>query len=92
MSTFFIIWLGQFLSSIGSGLTAFALGIYVYQTTGSATGYSSVMMLAFLPSVLLRPIGGVVTDMIGTRLAMLIGDIGSAGSILLILLLMHAGS
>lgn len=91
MRTFVIIWLGQFFSSIGSGLTAFALGIYVYQTTGSATGYSSVMMLAFLPSVLLRPIGGVVTDMIGTRLAMLIGDIGSAGSILLILLLMHAG-
>lgn len=92
MSRFLIVWLGQFISCIGSGLTAFALGIYVFQMTGSATSYSTVMLLAFLPSVLLRPIGGVITDMIGRRLSMIIGDLGSAAGILFILLMMFAGS
>lgn len=41
-SRFLIIWLGQLISNIGSGLTAFALGIYIFQLTGSATNYSLI--------------------------------------------------
>ena len=31
------LWAGQTVSIFGSGLTAFALGVWVYQTTGSVT-------------------------------------------------------
>jgi len=34
---FLVIWIGQLISCIGSGLTAFALAVYVYDLTGSAT-------------------------------------------------------
>lgn len=34
MKKFLIIWTGELLSTIGSGLTAFGLGVYVYQQTG----------------------------------------------------------
>gem|GEM_PF-1566294 len=35
--TFAILWGGQFVSAIGTFLTDFALGIYVYRQTNSAT-------------------------------------------------------
>lgn len=35
MKKFLMIWSGELISSIGSGMTAFALSVYVYQTNGS---------------------------------------------------------
>lgn len=37
MKTFFIIWIGQLISMIGSGLTSFALGVWIFEQTGVAT-------------------------------------------------------
>ena len=31
---YLLIWLGTFISEIGTGMTSFALGIYTYQLTG----------------------------------------------------------
>ena len=45
-SVFLVIWFGQFISSIGSGLTSFGLNVYVFQKTGSATACSAVMLCA----------------------------------------------
>lgn len=35
MKKFLVIWMGELISNIGSGMTAFALSVYVYQQTGS---------------------------------------------------------
>ena len=59
---FLIVWLGDFISTIGSGLTAFALGVYVFKLTGQATSVGMVVLFTFLPALLLRPIGGVLAD------------------------------
>lgn len=40
MKTFFVIWLGQLLSMIGSGLTGFALGVWIFEQTGQATPFA----------------------------------------------------
>lgn len=32
MKKFLLIWSGELISSIGNGMTAFALSVYVYQT------------------------------------------------------------
>lgn len=82
---FTTIWVGQMLSGLGSGITAFALGIFVYQQTGSATNFSLVTLCLFVPSVLLRPIGGVFADRFDRRIMIIIGDIGSATGIVFIL-------
>jgi len=89
---FIIVWIGQLISSIGSGLSAFALGIYVFQKTHTATSYSLIVLFAFLPSFLLRPIGGTLSDRIDRRLLMIIGDLGSAIGLVFILIMMYAGA
>lgn len=89
-SLFLVVWAGQLLSKIGSGVSAFALGVYLLQTTGATSAYSFLLMAAFLPSVLLAPVGGVIADRKDRRLMMATGDLGSAlgmGFILVMLLL-----
>ncbi|MHB8062128.1 MAG: MFS transporter, partial [Ruminiclostridium sp.] len=84
---FLIIWAGEFLSTIGSGLTAFALGIYAFKMTGQATSATMVTLLTFLPAFLLRPIGGVLADRIDRRILMIFGNLGCALGIGLVFLL-----
>lgn len=81
---FLLLWIGQCLSTIGSGLTAFALGVFAFETTQSATSYALVLLCAFLPSIALRPLGGVLADRMDRRVAMMIGDVGSALGVLFI--------
>lgn len=88
---FLIIWIGQLLSNIGSGLSAFALGIYVFQLTGSATHYSLILLSSFLPSLLLKPIGGTLADRVNRKILMMIGDFGSAAGIAFIIAMMTLG-
>ena len=77
-SKFLTVWSGQFLSMVGSGLTGFALGVYAFERTQMATSTALVILLSFVPSLLLRPFGGVLADRFDRRLMMIIGDLGSA--------------
>jgi len=79
-----IIWFGELISSIGSGMTAFAVSIYVYQLTGSATLVSITALLAYLPTIILSPVGGVLADRYDRRLMMILGDSLSALGLLYI--------
>jgi len=74
MKKFVVIWIGELVSSIGSGMTAFAISIYIYGQTGSATLVSMATLLAFLPTVLLSPVGGILADRYDRRLMMILGD------------------
>jgi len=89
LKRFLIIWIGQFISSIGSGLTAFAIGVYAFQKTNSAVVYSAIILFAFLPSYILKPIGGTLSDRFNRRLMMIIGDLGSAAGIVFILIMFY---
>lgn len=89
--SFLIIWLGQLLSAIGSGLTAFALGVYVFQKTQSTTSFSLVILCSFLPSFLLLPFSGVLADRFDRKRMMIIGDSGSIAGLLFILFFMLTG-
>lgn len=85
-SKFLIIWLGQLISNIGSGLTAFTLGVFVFERTHSATSYALIIFFSFLPSLLLKPVGGVLADRYNRRFMMIIGDLGSAFGLVFILI------
>ena len=92
MKKFLMIWSGELISSIGSGMTAFALSVYVYQTTGSATYVSLITLLAYLPTVLLSPLGGVLADRYDRRLLMIIGDLFSGLGLAYVLWNIQIGS
>ncbi|NLC93592.1 MAG: MFS transporter, partial [Treponema sp.] len=78
-------WSGEFISAIGSGLTSFGLGIFVYKLTGNAISMTLVTLLGFLPSLLLSAPSGVLADRYDRRLLMILGDSLSAIGIVLIL-------
>lgn len=91
MKKFMTIWVGEFISSIGSGMTAFAVAIYVYQQTASVTLVSLVALLAFLPMILLSPVGGILADRYDRRLMMILGDSLSVLGLLIIFVSIQTG-
>ncbi|MGE8035892.1 MFS transporter [Lysinibacillus sp. NPDC093692] len=88
---FLLLWSGQLISAIGSGLTAFGLGIYVFQQTGKVSAMALVTLLAFMPSLLLSPVAGVLADRYDRRLLMVLGDSLSAIGLVYILICMLSG-
>jgi MFS transporter, DHA3 family, macrolide efflux protein len=88
---FLIVWAGQMVSAIGTGLSAFTLGVYAFRTTGLATSYALIVLFGVLPSFLLKPIGGVLADHFDRRLLIVISDLGGAAGLVFILFIMSAG-
>ena len=90
-SRFLLLWAGELVSAIGSGLTSFGLGVYVFRQTGSAADMALVTLLAFLPMLLLSVPAGVLADRYDRRLLMMVGDGCSALGILYIFYCMQTG-
>jgi MFS family permease len=91
-SRFLYIWFGQFVSIIGTGLTVFSLGVYVYQQTDTASSYVFILMCVFLPPFLLKPYGGILADRYDRRLMMVAGDLGATLGLLFIFFMMLKGN
>jgi MFS family permease len=92
MTVFILIWFGQVVSLMGSSLTGFALGVWVYQLTGSTTQYSFIIVCSRLPGIAIAPIAGALIDRWDRRWAMIFSDVGAGLSILGIALLYFAGA
>src|SRR5687768_271961 len=86
--TFIAIWLGQLVSLIGTGLTNFALGVWIYQRTGSATQLTIIYLFGALPAILTLPLAGALVDRWSNRRAMLFSNIGAGVSTLPLVLLL----
>jgi DHA3 family macrolide efflux protein-like MFS transporter len=88
LGPFLVIWSGQLVSMIGSGLTTFALGIWVFQRTGSVTRFALISLFAMLPGILAAPAAGVYTDRWNRATAMILADLmAGIGSLFLAALL-----
>lgn len=90
-SKFIILCFGGLVAAIGNGLTSFGLGVYVFEQTGSTSSKALISLLAFLPSLLLTPLAGVLADRFDRRLLMILGDGFSALGILFIFLCFSRG-
>jgi MFS family permease len=90
MRTFTIIWIGQLVSTIGSGLTNFAIAVWVYRRTGSATQFTMVALFGALPSILISPLTGALADRWNRRRTMIFSNLGSGLTTLAIVLLLYA--
>lgn len=91
LKSFFIIWFGQSISLIGSGLTGFALGVWVYQRTGSVTQFALISLFTTLPGIVFSPVAGALVDRWDRRLAMILSDSGAGACTLSIALLVLSG-
>ncbi len=92
MRTYITIWLGQVASLLGSSLSGFALGVYVYTLTGSTTDFALISLFAVLPRVLVAPVAGVIVDRYDRRKVMIAGDAVAGLSTAVLALLYLTGS
>ena len=91
MRTFLTIWAGQFVSLIGSGLTGFGIGVWLYQETGSVTLLALNDLFFILPQMLFSPFAGALVDRWDRRTAMIVSDAGAGASTLFLALMLWAG-
>jgi DHA3 family macrolide efflux protein-like MFS transporter len=81
---FQMIWAGQLCSAIGSSLTGFVLGVWVFQTTGSATQFAIIFMASTLPGIIVAPFAGAVVDRYDRRALMVVSN--AAGGVVIAVL------
>ncbi len=89
---FTLVVIGQIISLFGNATLRFALPLYLLNLTGSSALYGTVMACAFIPSILLSPVGGIVADRVNKRNVMVILDFFTAAVILKFFLLMDGGN
>ena len=89
---FTLVVIGQIISLFGNATLRFALPLYLLNLTGSSALYGTVMACAFIPSIILSPVGGIVADRVNKRNVMVILDFFTAAVILAFFLLMKEGN
>ena len=91
MKVFLAVWLGQLISTLGSGLTGFGLGVWVYQETGSTILLALNMLASTLPNLIVSPFAGALVDRWDRRMAMILADSGAGLGTLVVALLLLSG-
>ncbi len=91
MLAFTIVWLGQVISVLASGMTTFAFTIYMYQQTHSATAMGFVQVAYITPFLIMSPIAGVMVDRYDRKWMMMISDIAGGLASLIMLVLYATG-
>lgn len=92
MPAFSVIWFGQLVSLFGSAMTRFAIGVWLYEQTGQATTFTTMIFFANLPRILLTPLAGVMVDRWNRKLTMMISDLAAGLTTVVIGLLLWANT
>lgn len=92
LTGFLIVWSGQIVSILASGMSGFALTIWMFQQTRSATAMGLMQVAYILPFLLLSPIAGVMVDRYNRKLMMMVSDLTAVTATSGILLLQAFGA
>lgn len=76
-SAFTVIWAGQFVSYIGTGMTRFATTVWAYEITGQASALALVGFFSFAPVIIMSPLAGALVDRWNRKLVMALSDLGA---------------
>ncbi|MEJ2447148.1 MAG: MFS transporter [Anaerolineales bacterium] len=91
MRGFILLWAGQFVSIFATRMSHFAITLWAWDLTGTATGLVLVGVLGFLPSVLLSPFAGALVDRLNRKLMLAVSDAGAALGTAILLVLFYTG-
>lgn len=91
MAGFTIVWLGQVISMIGTSLSGFALTIWAWQATGSATALAVAGICFMAPNIIFVPIAGALVDRWNRKLVMMLSDLAAVTVTIFLLVLNLAG-
>ena len=91
MRNFLIVWFGQTISSLGSKMTGFAVGVWIFEQTGQATALALVTVTGMIPTLLLTLFSGVIVDRTNRKRLMMVGDAVAGGTTIVLLALFLLG-
>lgn len=74
ITAFLFIWIGQIVSVLASSMSHFALSIWMYQQTESATAMGLMQVFFITPFLIMSPFAGVMVDRYNRKLMMMISD------------------
>ena len=74
MRKFILIWFGQLVSTIGSYMSEFALTLWAWELTGSATALALVGFFSLLPRIFISLFAGIIVDRANRKYLMMLGD------------------
>ncbi len=79
---FLCLWASQSVSEMGTAMTNYALVIWAYEQTGTATSLTTLTICSFLPTILFRFLAGAVADRWNKKAILLCSDaLAACGSL-----------
>ncbi|MBO0810845.1 MAG: MFS transporter, partial [Microlunatus sp.] len=91
MRDFRLLWIGGFVSAVGSWLLTIAVPAQVLQMTGSVRDAGLTLAAEYLPQLVLGPVAGVVADGWDRRRLMALASVASAGAVTVMLVGLEPG-
>ena len=89
IKSYLLLWSTQSLSTLGSSMTSYTLGLWLYQSTGSALQTALLTVCSYAPYVLMSIFAGALSDKWNKKRTMLICDLFAALTTVAVLLLMN---
>lgn len=74
LRSFLLLWFSQSVSAMGTAMTDYALVIWAYEKTGTASSVTLLTLCSFLPTILLRFMAGAAADRWNKKHIMLAAD------------------
>ena len=91
MPAFVVVWIGQIVSILATQMTQFALTIWAFEKTQSATALGLVQVFFITPFLIISPIAGAMIDRYNRKLMMMVSDVGAGMATILIFVLQLNG-
>lgn len=88
MRGFVIVWIGQVISMLGTGMTNFAIAIWIFEQTGEATALTWALFFFMGPMILFSPVAGALVDRYNRKTIMILSDLIAGVTTIVLLLLL----
>ncbi len=91
LKSYIFLWSTQSLSALGSGMTGYALVLWLYQSSGSALKTALLSVCSYAPYVIMSIFAGALSDKWNKKKTMLFCDLIAAISTVVVLILIKTG-
>jgi diaminobutyrate-2-oxoglutarate transaminase len=88
---FGLLWASETAFDLGSALITFALGVWIFEQTGSPQQFTGAILAAAIPTLLMTPVAGTLADRFDRRWVIAGCDVASALLIALLAVLLFQG-
>ena len=90
LKPYLLLWGTQSLSTLGSGMTSYALVLWAYLQSGSALKTALLSICSYAPYVVMSVFAGALSDRWDKKRTMLVCDLLAAASTVTVLILIRA--